>query len=70
MDDVVTPYQHKFHPFCLRVMLETSNKCLVCKEYFNPNSNSWGFGEPDEKLKQLAKEMQLNSTWQVVIESI
>ena len=52
MDIAVTPCRHTFHPFCLGVMLKTSNKCLVCKEYFHPNCwNSWGFGEPDENLK-------------------
>lgn len=71
MDIAVTPCRHTFHPFCLGVMLKTSNKCVVCKEYFHPDWwNSWGFGEPDEKLKQLAKEMQLDSTRQVGIESI
>lgn len=71
MDVAVTPCKHTFHPFCLGVMLKTSNKCLVCKEYFHPDWwNSWGFGEPDEKLIALAKEMHLDSTRQVAIENI
>jgi hypothetical protein len=61
MDVAITSCKHTFHPFYLGATLKESNKCYVCnvKLHFNWWT-SWGFRELDDKLLELAKEMNLN----------
>ena len=57
-DIVVTSCRYVFHPFCLGIMIKSSNKCLVCKENLHPNWWSfWGFGEQNHRLTKLAQDL-------------
>jgi len=61
MDATITSCEHTFQPFRLGAMLKESNKCCVCNVKLHLDSwTSWGFWELDDKLLELAKEMNLD----------
>ena len=63
--------RHVFHPFCLGVMIKSSNKCLVCKEDLHPNWwSSWGFGEQNHRLAKLAQDLDMEEGRKRTIASI
>jgi hypothetical protein len=70
-DVALTSCKHAFHPFCLCVMMKAGSTCFICREPLHPNWwSSWGFREPDENTKKLAKELNLQDLRRATLENI
>ena len=70
-DITVTSCRHVFYPFCLGVMVKSSNKCLDCKEDLHPNWwSSWRFSKLNHRLTKLATDLEVEEARKRAIANI
>jgi hypothetical protein len=69
MDVVITTCKHTFHPLCLGAMVNNLAKFVVfiIWNFILKWWTSWGFQKLDKVLTQIVKKMNIEQTWDDII---